>query len=134
MEINYQTIYDYLRFGRYQCGSSDNQKRATRNKAKKFTIQDGVLNYMSKSGPRQWITEAEQQLKIIGACHADKLGGHFGRDKTREKIASRLVTACYSTLSHAPSNLLLCHRKLLQIYSSLSHPNPMDHADTIGAT
>ena len=50
---------------------------------------------MSKSGPRQWITEAEQQLKIIGACHADKLGGHFGRDKTREKIASRLVTACY---------------------------------------
>ena len=119
MEINYQTIYDYLRFGRYQCGSSDNQKRATRNKAKKFTIQDGVLNYMSKSGPRQWITEAEQQLKIIGACHADKLGGHFGRDKTREKIASRLVTACYLIYS------LPC-----TLQSSFVSQN----ADTTGAT
>ena len=70
---------------RCQCGSSDNQKRATRNKAKKFT---GVLNYMSKSGPRQWITEAEQQLKIIGACHADKLGGHFGGGRRLIRTAS----------------------------------------------
>ena len=91
MEINYETIYDYLHCGKYPVGSNDNQKRATRNKAKKFIIQDGVLHYVTKSGLRQWVTNQEQQRKIIEACHADKLGGHFGRDKTREKFGSRFV-------------------------------------------
>ena len=91
MEIDYQTIYDYLHCGKYPPGSSVNQKRATRNKAKKFVIKDGVLHYISKDGLRQWITEEYQQRKIIQACHADKLGGHFGRDKTRQKIASRFA-------------------------------------------
>ena len=91
MEINYQTIYDYLHCGKYPAGSSFNQKRATRNKAKKFVIKDGVLHYKTKDGLRQWITETHQQRKIIQACHADKLGGHFGRNKTRQKIASRFA-------------------------------------------
>ena len=72
MEINYQTVYVCLRCGKHPVWSNNNQKRATRNKAKKFIIQDGVLHYVSKSGLRQWITEPEQQLKIIKACHADK--------------------------------------------------------------
>ena len=92
MEIDYQTIYEYLHCGKYPAGSTVNQKRATRNKAKKFVVKDGVLHYIAKDGHRQWITDADQQRKIIQACHADKLGGHFGRDKTREKIASRFAT------------------------------------------
>jgi len=53
--------------------------------------QDCVLHYVSKSGLRQWITEPEQQSKIIEACQTYKLGGHFGREKTSEKIGSRFV-------------------------------------------
>lgn len=38
---------------------------------------------------RQWIKCKKQQQQIVESCHADKLGGHLGRDKTREKVASR---------------------------------------------
>ena len=92
MEIDYQTIYEYLHCGKYPAGSTVNQKRATRNKAKKFVIKDGVLHYIAKDRRRQWITDEDQQRKMIQVCRADKLGGHFGRDKTREKIASRFAT------------------------------------------
>ena len=81
----------YLQFAKYPEGRSDNQKRAIRNKSKKFTIRDGMLHYVSKNGLRQWIADQCQQQNIIAACHADKLGGHFGRDKTREKITSRYI-------------------------------------------
>ena len=89
MEIGHETVFMYLQCAKYPEGSSDNQKRAIRNKSKKFTIQDGMLHYVSKNGLRQWIADQCQQQKIIAACHADMLGGHFGRDKTREKITSR---------------------------------------------
>ena len=74
MEINYQTIYDYLHCGKYQAGSSVNQKRTTPNKAKKFVIKDGILHYIAMNKLRQWITEEGQQQIIIQACHAE-LGG-----------------------------------------------------------
>ena len=87
MEINYDTVYDCLSCGKYpSVGVTDNQKRAIRNKARKFVIHDGVLHYTSKCGLRQWITDAEQQRRIMEACHADKLGGHFGREKTGRKF------------------------------------------------
>ena len=48
MEIEYKAIYEYLHCGKYPAGSTVNQKRATRNKAKKFVIKDGVLHYIAK--------------------------------------------------------------------------------------
>ena len=85
MEINYDTVFQYLHSGSYPDGVSDNRKRAIRNRATKFTIVDGVLFYAQ----RQWINDEENQKRIIESCHSDKLGGHFGRDKTREKVTSR---------------------------------------------
>ena len=41
------------------------------------------------------ITNANQQRKIIQTCYADKLGGHFGRDKTLEKIPYAGTTVVY---------------------------------------
>ena len=44
-------IAGYLRVSpmrKYPAGSTVNQKRATRNKAKKFVIKDGVLHYIAK--------------------------------------------------------------------------------------
>ncbi len=73
MEIKYGSVFEYLYKGTFPDCSSDNSKRAIRSKAKKFQIQDGMLHYVSKEGLRQWITDPEQQRKIIHACHVDKL-------------------------------------------------------------
>ena len=59
-------------------------------------IIDNELYY---GGTRKWIADKTQQTSIIYACHSDKLGGHFGRDKTREKIATRFVDSKRHTLA-----------------------------------
>ena len=39
---------------------------------------------------RQWIEDEQKQKQILQSLHDDPAGGcHFGRDKTRDKIASR---------------------------------------------
>ena len=40
---------------------------------------------------KQWINSKERQHEIVKSCHADKLGRHFGWNKTREKVTSRFV-------------------------------------------
>ena len=49
MEIEYQTIYNYLHCGKCpaEMDACVNHKRATRNKAT-FVIKDGVLHYITK--------------------------------------------------------------------------------------
>jgi hypothetical protein len=80
-----------LRTLTYPKDCTSNQKRAIRKKGSKFTLKDHLL-YLSTQGKlKQWITDERQQRRIVESCHADKLGGHFGRDKTREKVSSRLV-------------------------------------------
>ncbi len=65
------------------------KKRAIQNKAKKFITKGGVLFYTCGGRSRHWISCKKQQQQIVQSCHADKLGGHLGRDKTREKVTSR---------------------------------------------
>ena len=62
-----------------QCpeGACTNQKRSLRRKSEKFV------------SVRQWISSKEKQNRVIAACHNDNLGGHLGRDKTRDKITIR---------------------------------------------
>eukprot|EP00731_Ephydatia_muelleri_P015163 Em0008g883a len=55
--------------------------------------RDGLL-YFTEDGAdstaKQWIVDKESQMKVITSCHDQKLGGgHFGRDKTLQKICSR---------------------------------------------
>ena len=78
MEIDYQTIYEYLHC-RKHC-----KPEASYTKQSEEVYQGWCLHYIAKDRHRQWIRDADQQRKIIQACHADKLGGHFGRDKTRD--------------------------------------------------
>ena len=89
MEVAYELVFKYLHSKEYPECSDKNQKRAIRNQAKKFKIKDGVLFYCSKGRFRQWIKCKQQQQHIVESCHADKLGGHLGKDKTREKVVSR---------------------------------------------
>ena len=81
------------------------------------TGRDGLL-YFTEDGAdsiaKQWIVDKESQMKVITSCHDQKLGesrcfatyfyrfhmflkggGHFGRDKTLQKICSRFFLARY---------------------------------------
>ena len=51
-----------------------------------MALVDGVLHY----NQRKWICYSKLQQQIMKSIHGDSSGGcHFGRDKTREKIAKR---------------------------------------------
>ena len=89
MEISYDLILQYLLSKKYPEGASNNHKRSIRKKCKKFVLKDGLVCYSSEGVLKQWIYSDEQQKRVIALCHADRLGGHLGRDKTRQKIVSR---------------------------------------------
>ncbi len=89
MEVNYEIVLEYLQSGRYPVGATKNLKRVIRKKSAKFSLNDGLLFYSSSGTLKQWISTKEKQNQIIASCHTDNLGGHLGRDKTRQKITSR---------------------------------------------
>lgn len=91
MDIGYDIVFQYLLLKEYPPDVSENRQRAIRRRANKFVLKDGILHYSSKETLKPWITDEKKQQNIIQACHADKLGGHFGRDKTREKVTSRYI-------------------------------------------
>ena len=91
MEIPYSVVFDYVQSQKYPEDCEENKKRAIRRKAQKFSVRNGVLFYTYNGHNQEWICEVNKQRQIIEAAHGDKLGGHFGRDKTREKITSRWV-------------------------------------------
>ena len=87
--VEYEDVFNYLQGGSYPAEASEGAKRSIRRKSKKFKIHDGLLYYTHGGRERQWIRDEGTKKRIIAACHSDKLAGHFGRDKTREKISSR---------------------------------------------
>ena len=86
----YDEIFNFLYDGSYLSDADKDQKRNIRKKAGKFILNDGALFYVGStkgnSSPRRWVSDAEEQREIIAACHGDKFGGHFGRDKTRDNV------------------------------------------------
>ena len=57
-----------------------------------FFLDDGALFFVTNenSEPKRWVHNKEEQEKIPHACHSDKLAGHFGRDKTQERVRYNL--------------------------------------------
>ena len=130
-EDDYDGLYEYLAFSKYPTGSSKNQRRILRRKARvHYGVKSGRLLYSATSSAtaslnekteRNWklvIKTREERLRILENCHSGTVGkmvynvvrksvishhgmycsvlyiliykgGHFGRDKTYEKIASR---------------------------------------------
>lgn len=71
---------------KYSTNCSDSRKRAIRKFSKNVALVDGILYY----NQRKWISDTKLQQQILKSIHSDSSGGcHFGRDKTREKIAKR---------------------------------------------
>ena len=89
MEVEYDAVLKYLQLKQYPEGSTPKNKRSIRRKCENFVLRDGLLFHSSRGALRQWISSKEKQKQIMTSCHADSLGGHLGRDKTRHKIASR---------------------------------------------
>lgn len=98
--VTYHEVFKYLsnKTERYPEGCSDARKRAIRKFSDKILLEDGVLFYVQSDseekqnakGKRQWIADKEMQQQILQSMHDDPAGGcHFGRDKTRDKVASR---------------------------------------------
>ena len=83
----YNEVFNYLRDNEYPIDFSKDQKRNLRKKALKYVLEDGALYFIGqkKGEPKRWVHCQDEQQKILRACHSDKLAGHFGRDKTREK-------------------------------------------------
>ena len=82
MELVYSVVFDYLQSQKYLDTATENQKGAIRNKSKKFPLENGVLFYVARGQYKQRITDSFKHQQIISATHAEKLGGHLGRDKT----------------------------------------------------
>ena len=59
-------------------------------KPKKFVLEDGALFFIGqkKGQPERWVHSRDEQQQILKACHSNKLAGHFGRDKTKEKVCT----------------------------------------------
>jgi len=91
----YNEVFYYLRDNQYPDDFTKDQKRIIRRKAQNFVLDDGALFFVGKknSQPKRWVHNTDEQEKILKACHYDKLAGHFGRDKTREKVCTKFIHA-----------------------------------------
>ena len=98
--VTYQEVFKFFshKTEKYAEGCSDTRKRAIRKFSENILLEDGVLFYVqyhdkeksSVKSKRQWIGDKKMQQQILQSLHDDHAGGcHFGRDKTRDKVASR---------------------------------------------
>jgi hypothetical protein len=85
----YEEVFHYLRDNKYPDSYNKDQKRNLRKRSQKFVLENGVLFYKGSNSSelRRWVPNVDEQTKILTACHSDKLAGHFGRDKTKHKVA-----------------------------------------------
>ena len=98
--VEYGEVHRYLSRtdSKYADGCSESRKRAIRRFSARVILEDGILYYLQFSEKdeeqvtkkKQWVSDKQKQQQILRSLHDDQAGGcHFGRDKTREKVASR---------------------------------------------
>ena len=96
-EERYKELVEYLRgtqHGRptYPLGFTTNQKRGLRQQAACFEEKDGVLFHSStdscaeRKRLRRVVVAVAEKNRLIQACHDGINGGHYGRDKTLNKV------------------------------------------------
>ena len=83
---------------KYSDECSENRKRVIRRFSEKGVLENGLLFFLQfcdkdkkeMKRKKQWINDHQKQPQILQSLHDDPTGGcHFGRDKTREKLANR---------------------------------------------
>ena len=72
MEIDYQTIYNYLHGGKCPAGMDAWLCKPQANKAKKFVNEDGVLHYITKEWMHTCFQKKEMQpFPLTRSSHPD---------------------------------------------------------------
>ena len=98
--VTYSEVFQFLsnKEQKYASGCSSSRKRAIRKFSENVRLEDGVLFYFHDEGKenkilknkRRWIHDQQTKQQILNSVHDDPAGGcHFGRDKTRDKVATR---------------------------------------------
>lgn len=86
--VTYDEVFQFLSKSdsKYAKNCSESRKRAIRKFSKNVALVEGILYY----NERKWIYDSKLKEQILKSIHSDASGGcHFGRDKTREKVAKR---------------------------------------------
>ena len=89
----YNEVFYYLRDNQYPDDFTKDQKRLYVEKRKLRLGRWFFFVGKKNSQPKRWVHNTDEQEKILKACHYDKLAGHFGRDKTREKVCTKFIHA-----------------------------------------
>ena len=97
--VEHAEVHRYLsqQDSKYDAQCSENRKRTIRRFSAHFVLQDGLLIHVQEKEKgsevqlrRRWVNDKKEQQQILKSVHDSSAGGcHFGRDKTRDKIASR---------------------------------------------
>ena len=91
MAIPYEVVFKYLHCKEYPGDNTETRKEPSEINARNSALERELFFYLSS---RRWINSKTEQEHILHSCHADKLGGHLGRDKTREKVTARFIRMC----------------------------------------
>lgn len=91
-DSKYKEIWKYLKYGEYPEGATKEAKRDIRRRGELFYLENEELYYKPKRGtdmPKKVVSSINKE-RIIQACHDNPVsGGHFGRDKTLNKISQK---------------------------------------------
>ena len=85
-QVIYQNLVDFLHSKAYPSGFTTNKKRALRQQAATMVEKHGILYYSRiDQSLRRIIVDSAEKIGLMSACH-DGIEGHFGRDKTLNKV------------------------------------------------
>ena len=122
--VDYSEVFRFLsnKHSKYEEDCPESGKRAIRF-SERIVLEDGLLFYLQFSDKdkkelkrkKQWINDKQKQEQILQSLHDDPAGGcHFGRDKTREKLASRFY---WPTMYDDVDNYVKTCEKCQKVYS-----------------
>ena len=130
--VTYSEVFKFLsnKSSKYADECSESRKRAIRRFSEKVALEDGLLFYLQfcdkdkkeVKRKKQWINDHQKQQQILQSLHDDPTGGcHFGRDKTREKLANRFYwPTMYEDVDNYVKTCERCQKVLTYSYWVMS--------------
>lgn len=84
---------------RYPPNLSKDKKRAVRKRAATLECNKGEVFIVKKKGRVRVVTSAEEQRKVLVACHSEPTSGHFGVTKTGGGLQKGSIGKVWSAMS-----------------------------------
>ncbi len=99
----YDELVSYLVDKKYPDKMDKKEKRQLRQKAKPFSVNEGVLMHLSndRGKERKWcrvVVDLDERDRIVRSLHADQIGGaHYGQAATIRKVTDRFYWRSITT-------------------------------------